>query len=859
MSNINKIKKITVKATKSYRTKAQKQEDEKKRKLLDKSPAVLALYICGILGIVLCAGEAIGLSLPLYFILIGVTSLITTGLWYLYFYRSRLFIIASIILISASCFVLIPQIYSISRYLRYMIANNFPISNLLLNSGFMIALSLLIIYLLFALEFVLRNHSIMFSVGLAILIAVPVAGYEIGIFPLILLMIFETGFFVLNMTERRRLRDSLVMDKKSRAGMLSAILTAAIITAVFVPAFVLEKANEEPIFRSVYHADGYIKDIMAKLFNTGIEDVSGGKLNRGNLYRTGQQMLEVNTDNQPSDRIYLQSFHGKEYTDSEWTPAFEMIYYDLAGEDEEPFEENEYEYYDRYQTVYQEPFMYDLINNFLKNHSSNAESLKSSYQEFSRSYMCLTNLTSDPISEMYFMLADNSSINTRHLQIVEDIYDAYRNYIEFYPADSDYRHYMEFYPTDSDTFTNPDAVNLNIKHTSEDYSTALFIPYYSSKSVGRIWSTNDITRENGYTVPFLTTSQIDMSEKWDTSPSTKTYEQFTDAYIRKTKEEYLSYPEETLSRLKNYCNDTPLTDVDEITTYILVTLQNKAEYSTTPGTTPYNKDVVDYFLFENGMGYCVHFASTAALMYRMYGIPARYVTGFVVEPELFKPDSNGNYTAAITDEYAHAWVEIFLKDYGWVPVEVTPTQSGSMIASYPGYNTLKMRSIMEKHGWTFRNSDKSDADGGGFGGNFQVNGFVGIILLSVPFAAILGLIVFIILRNIIYRKRLSIFNCRKLFDLTIKALHFSGIMKDMNGSERDFPEKLRKHISCLTDEDIERFMLTIQAENYSDKDVSKPDRDHMEKCYRLIATELYSNLNLIKKLIFRYLLFPHAV
>lgn len=850
MSNINKLKKITVKASKNYSTRAQKQEDEKKRKLIDKSPSLLVLYICGILGMLLCAGEALSLDFPILIFITGVASLLTGALWYLYFYQSRLFIISSAILISVCCVILIPQVYGSSRYIMYMAGNNMSLWLLFNSPGIAVPMSILVIYLLFSLEFILRNHSIMFLLGLAILILVPLSGYDIKIPSLLLLIIFEIGFFVLNMTEKRRLRDGLVMKKKSRAGMLSAIITAAILLTVFAPSYLIEQLNQENIFRTVYHADGFLKDAYARLVGSSVEDVSGGKLNRGNLHRTGQQMLEVSIDRLPSDRIYLHSYHGKDYTDSEWTSAFERFYYKNSYNDE--YLNNTYdEIYDEHQNeaytenVYQEPFMYEFLNDFRKENISGAYMLSSSFpsiSSFEKTYLALTSYTSDPISEMYFMLAENSRIDSvGHIIEGNDIYSGNK--------------YFLFQATNSDTFKNTDAVDFKVKHIGDDYINALFIPYYSSKSVGRIWETNDITREDGYSVPFLTAEQISMTYRWENSELTQKYERFTEAYIQKTREEYLGYPAETLSRLKSYCDETPLTELNDITTYILVTLQNKAQYSTTPGTTPFNKDVVDYFLFENGSGYCVHFASAAALMYRMYGIPARYVTGFVVEPKLFVSDANGNFTAKITDEYAHAWVEIFLKDYGWVPVEVTPTETGQMNASYPGYNTVDMMNIMEKYGWTFRSSGSSDNNGNGFGGNFSFNSFFGIISVSIPLAAILIFIVYIIIKNIVFRKKLSSVSCRRLFDLTIKALHFSGLLKSMNGSERDFADRLKENIN-LSEDDVERFMLTIQAANYSDMKVSKADRDHMEKCYRQISSELYFRLSFFKKVIFRYILFP---
>ena len=76
------------------------------------------------------------------------------------------------------------------------------------------------------------------------------------------------------------------------------------------------------------------------------------------------------------------------------------------------------------------------------------------------------------------------------------------------------------------------------------------------------------------------------------------------------------------------------------------------------------EDFVIHFL-EEGRGYCMHYASTAAMLLRLEGIPARYVEGYLVQV----PDSG---SATVSDSAAHAWVEVYLDGYGWYPVEVTP-------------------------------------------------------------------------------------------------------------------------------------------------------------------------------------------
>lgn len=105
-------------------------------------------------------------------------------------------------------------------------------------------------------------------------------------------------------------------------------------------------------------------------------------------------------------------------------------------------------------------------------------------------------------------------------------------------------------------------------------------------------------------------------------------------------------------------------------------LNEEAVYSVEPGKTPAGKDVAEYFFFENKRGYCEHFATTAVLLLRMKGIPARYVSGYKVNGGQFHKKGNADYEAVVTGKSAHAWAEVYIPNVGWMPVEATPAYAG---------------------------------------------------------------------------------------------------------------------------------------------------------------------------------------
>ena len=99
-----------------------------------------------------------------------------------------------------------------------------------------------------------------------------------------------------------------------------------------------------------------------------------------------------------------------------------------------------------------------------------------------------------------------------------------------------------------------------------------------------------------------------------------------------------------------------------------------SEYSLRPGKTPSNRDFVNYFLLENHKGYCIHYATSGVMLARMAGIPARYATGYVVVGDDFTNETmsdDGTYHIDIKDNRSHAWAEVFIDGFGWVPFEFT--------------------------------------------------------------------------------------------------------------------------------------------------------------------------------------------
>ena len=81
-----------------------------------------------------------------------------------------------------------------------------------------------------------------------------------------------------------------------------------------------------------------------------------------------------------------------------------------------------------------------------------------------------------------------------------------------------------------------------------------------------------------------------------------------------------------------------------------------------------------HFVAESKRGYCQQFAGAMALMLRFLGIPARVGAGFTSG----KREENG---WTVTDQNAHAWVEVWFPGYGWLAFDPTPGR-GALAATY---------------------------------------------------------------------------------------------------------------------------------------------------------------------------------
>ncbi len=251
-----------------------------------------------------------------------------------------------------------------------------------------------------------------------------------------------------------------------------------------------------------------------------------------------------------------------------------------------------------------------------------------------------------------------------------------------------------WYPDSYDYVKKENTREYNFNNTAKMHVENLdafdytFYPYFSSTDNVKYETGNKFKYDIVYS-PALTVNDYKTEAEDELLKDEKYYK-----YVYETCLEVPEQLEETLdATLENVkevendnVNDYRLSSARAIYAYF----SENFKYTMSPGSTPVRRDYVEYFLNTQQRGFCSHFASATVLLLREQGIPARYCEGYCIpislvsdEAKLTEYDYNEWYsgsnitntesvvTVPINDSYAHAWVEIYLEGYGFVPFEAT--------------------------------------------------------------------------------------------------------------------------------------------------------------------------------------------
>jgi transglutaminase-like putative cysteine protease len=192
------------------------------------------------------------------------------------------------------------------------------------------------------------------------------------------------------------------------------------------------------------------------------------------------------------------------------------------------------------------------------------------------------------------------------------------------------------------------------------------VPYQFYTGADKTYSTslhalNRAQAAGTYTV----TSLVSVADKQTLRRASATYSDYI-------KSKYLQLPSTLPQRVKNLAHEVmdnepnAYAKAERLETFLR---SPPYSYSAQVKATPPGRDPVDYFLFDLKQDFCEYFASAMVVMLREVGVPARLVEGF----------TTGTYDSAsnayvVREQDAHAWVEVYFPQYGWIEFEPTPSQ-----------------------------------------------------------------------------------------------------------------------------------------------------------------------------------------
>lgn len=340
------------------------------------------------------------------------------------------------------------------------------------------------------------------------------------------------------------------------------------------------------------------------------------------------------------------------------------------------------------------------------------------------------------------------------------------------------------------------------------------------------------------------------------------------AYAEST---YMYVPEDKIPRIVELCNTSGVRkgNYTAATNFIISTLNEMTTYTTSPGNAPSGVDIAEYFLFDSGKGFCQQYATTAALMYRLLGLPSRYVTGYMVTPSDFHKNSDGTYTAIATDEKAHAWVEVYVDGTGWIPTEVTfsqgeidqggstavddnnPTEepTSEEATTEPTENTTEPSDLTEP---TTEPNNTNSSDNNNSMSEMLIQALKIVVTAVITVVVIIAVILFFKWRR---KGKLASLRRMKPNILLVKMvdmLHLGGYLKEYKGTESDFPEKLSELVEELSVSDIAYFVNLANKAAFGNKPIEKDEKHTAYNLYVRTAEFVFGKLNFIKKIYFKY-------
>ena len=325
--------------------------------------------------------------------------------------------------------------------------------------------------------------------------------------------------------------------------------------------------------------------------------------------------------------------------------------------------------------------------------------------------------------------------------------------------------------------------------------------------------------------------------------------------------------------------------------YVKNYLAENYQYTLSPGKVPKGKDAINYFMFENKKGYCTYFASAATMLLRQAGIPARYVEGYSFVTGELKGEETGyqyndmeftfgeaEYKFEVPDSCAHAWVQVYFEDIGWINFDPTPAANiGSQPTSEDETTEPATTTAQETTGEQMTTGEeKTTLEAVSSGTNettvspetvetteksektvnkivIFIVAILGIILLCV----FISYIRYILLSN--RKKRIynnedgnTADNIKWIYSHYVKIFELGELHHRHYMTEQQYAEAIMEKFDCITEEDVLSMVDIIEKTLYSNTEANGEDLINARSIVERLVKNIDSEVGLFTRIIHKY-------
>lgn len=270
-------------------------------------------------------------------------------------------------------------------------------------------------------------------------------------------------------------------------------------------------------------------------------------------------------------------------------------------------------------------------------------------------------------------------------------------------------------------------------------------------------------------------------------------------------------------------------------------------------------DFIYNFLFDVKEGYCTYYATAMTVMLRTLDnpIPTRYVEGYLADCSKKGRISN---ELTLYDYNAHAWCEVYIRGFGWIPFEPTASVPGveveetTYVYNPPSYSPGYNNGMMEE-----TTSEEIDEEDAIIAAQDMVKD---LFKYLPPIIIILAVIVVVIINKAVDNNRMKVFlngesrtSVKKMLDYTFKLFRIKGYALLNGEGFINFSERLREKAEFLSETEFQTIIGIFLKAKYSKHEISEREREQAYQFIKQLRLNIKKQSTFSENLYYKYVNF----